>query len=54
MSRLLCCAIALVRVCMRALPPQAPPPRPGDYLAIAVDYVEDGTSNDPEYLESIR
>ena len=27
---------------------------PGDYLAVAVDYVEDGMWNDPEYLESIR
>jgi hypothetical protein len=27
---------------------------PGDYLAIALDYVEDGQWNDPEYLESIR
>ena len=27
---------------------------PGQYLAIAVDYVEDGQWNDPEYLESIR
>ncbi|HEX3645882.1 MAG TPA: carboxypeptidase-like regulatory domain-containing protein [Vicinamibacterales bacterium] len=27
---------------------------PGDYLAIAVDYVEEGAWNDPEYLESIR
>jgi carboxypeptidase family protein len=26
----------------------------GDYLAVAVDYVEDGMWNDPEYLESIR
>jgi hypothetical protein len=27
---------------------------PGDYLAVAVDYVEDGSWNDPEYLESLR
>jgi hypothetical protein len=27
---------------------------PGDYLAVAMDYVEDGSWNDPEYLESIR
>ena len=27
---------------------------PGDYLIIAVDYVQDGMWNDPEYLESIR
>ena len=27
---------------------------PGDYLAVAIDYVEDGMWNDPEYLESIR
>ena len=27
---------------------------PGDYLAVAMDYVEDGGWNDPEYLESIR
>ncbi len=27
---------------------------PGDYLAVALDYVEDGSWNDPEYLESIR
>ena len=27
---------------------------PGDYLAAAIDYVEDGMWNDPEYLESIR
>jgi hypothetical protein len=27
---------------------------PGDYLAIAVDYVEQGNWNDPEYLESLR
>src|SRR5204862_7196370 len=27
---------------------------PGEYLAVAVDYVEDGLWNDPEYLESIR
>ena len=26
----------------------------GEYLAVAVDYVEDGQWNDPEYLESIR
>jgi hypothetical protein len=26
----------------------------GDYLAIAIDYVEDGAWNDPEYLESLR
>jgi endonuclease V-like protein UPF0215 family len=27
---------------------------PGEYLAVALNYVEDGTWNDPEYLESIR
>jgi len=27
---------------------------PGEYLAVAVDYVEDGRWNDPEYLESLR
>ncbi len=27
---------------------------PGEYLAVAIDYVEEGTWNDPEYLESIR
>jgi hypothetical protein len=27
---------------------------PGDYLATAVEYVEDGLWNDPEYLESLR
>jgi len=27
---------------------------PGEFLAIAVDYVEDGQWNDPEYLESVR
>jgi protocatechuate 3,4-dioxygenase beta subunit len=27
---------------------------PGEYLAVAVDYVQDGMWNDPEYLESIR
>jgi hypothetical protein len=27
---------------------------PGEYLAVAVDYVEEGSWNDPEYLESIR
>ena len=26
----------------------------GEYLAVAVDYIEDGLWNDPEYLESIR
>ena len=26
----------------------------GDYLAVAIDYVEDGMWNDPEYLESVR
>ena len=26
----------------------------GDYLAVALSYVEDGMWNDPEYLESIR
>jgi hypothetical protein len=26
----------------------------GDYLAIALDYIEDGAWNDPEYLESLR
>jgi hypothetical protein len=32
---------------VRALPP-------GDYLAIALDYVVDGDWNDPQYLESLR
>jgi carboxypeptidase family protein len=27
---------------------------PGEFLAVAVDYVEDGQWNDPEYLESLR
>jgi hypothetical protein len=27
---------------------------PGDYLAVAVDYVQEGMWNDPEYLDSIR
>ncbi len=27
---------------------------PGDYLAVALDYVENGAWNDPEFLESIR
>ena len=27
---------------------------PGSYLAVAIDYVEEGTWNDPEYLASIR
>ena len=27
---------------------------PGDYLAVAVDYAEDGAWNEPEYLESLR
>jgi protocatechuate 3,4-dioxygenase beta subunit len=27
---------------------------PGDYLAVALEYVEDGSWNDPDYLESIR
>jgi protocatechuate 3,4-dioxygenase beta subunit len=27
---------------------------PGEYLAVALNYVEDGVWNDPEYLESIR
>jgi hypothetical protein len=27
---------------------------PGEYLAVAVDYVEEGLWNDPEYLDSIR
>ena len=26
----------------------------GEYLAVAVSYVEDGMWNDPEYLESLR
>ena len=26
----------------------------GEYLAVAVEYVEDGLWNDPEYLESLR
>jgi protocatechuate 3,4-dioxygenase beta subunit len=26
----------------------------GDYLAVAIDYVEEGMWNDPEYLESVR
>jgi hypothetical protein len=32
---------------LKALPP-------GDYLAVALEYVEDGSWNDPEYLESLR
>jgi hypothetical protein len=32
---------------IRALPP-------GEYLAIALEYIEDGAWNDPEYLESLR
>jgi hypothetical protein len=27
---------------------------PGEYLVVAVDYVEEGSWNDPEYLESLR
>jgi hypothetical protein len=27
---------------------------PGDYLAVALEYVQDGMWNDPEYLETIR
>ena len=27
---------------------------PGEYLAVAVDYVPDGMWNDPAYLESLR
>ena len=27
---------------------------PGDYLAVAIDYVEEGMWNDPEYLDSVR
>jgi hypothetical protein len=27
---------------------------PGEYLASAVDYVEDGAWNEPEYLDSLR
>jgi hypothetical protein len=27
---------------------------PGDYLAVALNYVEEGVWNDSEYLESIR
>jgi hypothetical protein len=27
---------------------------PGDYLIVALNYVEEGMWNDPEYLESIR
>jgi hypothetical protein len=27
---------------------------PGDYLAVALDYVEDGAWNEAEYLDSIR
>ena len=27
---------------------------PGDYVAVAVSYVEDGMWNDPEYLDAIR
>ena len=27
---------------------------PGEYLAVAVDYVQEGMWNDPEYLESLR
>ena len=26
----------------------------GDYLAVAVDYVEQGMWNDPEYLDALR
>jgi len=26
----------------------------GEYLAVALEYVEDGAWNDPEYLDSIR
>jgi hypothetical protein len=26
---------------------------PGDYRAVALDYVEDGSWNDPEYLQSL-
>jgi hypothetical protein len=33
-------------------PVKAPPP--GEYLAVAVDYVEDGGWYDPEYLESMQ
>ena len=32
---------------LRSLPP-------GDYLAVALEYIEDGAWNDPEYLESLR
>ena len=35
------------KVQIRALPP-------GEYFAVAVDYVEDGMWNDPEYLDSLR
>jgi Carboxypeptidase regulatory-like domain len=27
---------------------------PGDYLAVAIEYVQEGQWNDPEYLESVR
>jgi hypothetical protein len=27
---------------------------PGDYLGVALEYIEDGSWNDPEYLESLR
>lgn len=27
---------------------------PGEYLAVAIDYMEEGIWNDPEYLESIQ
>ena len=27
---------------------------PGEYLAVAIDYVEEGMWNDPDYLESVR
>jgi hypothetical protein len=27
---------------------------PGEYLAVAIDYVEEDMWNDPEYLESIQ
>jgi hypothetical protein len=27
---------------------------PGEYLAVAVDYIEDGQWNDPEFLESVQ
>jgi|SRR5579862_3652978 len=45
---------------VRAVPPdhqghfQAKGLPPGGYLIVALDYVETGTWNDPEFLESLR